>query len=151
MANNFRVADKYTLEKTIRKCDNRTDVSPGGWNVQFARLGEKEKIPQNRGHQKREKDVLSRRAESYIAIIEETCARSASEILLHEPVDTRRSHQSRKYPALQGQTTYSSRVADIFASRDLLNGGRSAPRVLSSVPARIEMRFNAMQIHRDAT
>ncbi|KAL0111594.1 hypothetical protein PUN28_013057 [Cardiocondyla obscurior] len=75
------------------------------------------------------------------------------QILLREPVDTRRSHQSRKSPALQGQTTYSSRAADIFASRGSLRNGLAAgPAALrGSVFARIEMRFNAMQIYRGAT
>lgn len=55
--------------------------------------------------------------------------------------------------ALQGQTTYSSRVADIFASRDLLNGESvdDASLLPPPIAPQIEMRFNTMKIYRDAT
>ena len=54
---------------------------------------------------------------------------------------------------LQGQTTYSSQVADIFANRDLLNRESAGGASLLPLPIapRIEMRFNTMKIYRDAT
>lgn len=158
MANNFRVADKYTLERTIRKCNNCTNVPRRAERAIWTARGKGNRLPKIGGTKKERYSFETIAAESYIAIIEETCARLNAE------------RERNPFTRTGWYTPFSpkSKVSGVTRANDRLESSRwhfresrfvkrrigrrrSAPRVLPSVLARIEMRFNAMQIHRDAT
>lgn len=91
------MADKCTLKKTIRKCENCTDVLRGGGTRNLRRA------PEEKGDTDSPKSRAKYFETSGWKLHRNNRENTRRSFYTNRLIDTRRSHQSWKYPALQRQ------------------------------------------------